>query len=162
LGNGRHSCGNGSSDDPDAARISAQAEEQIEKHYSHLAKDISLMSLDPNDQLLNALLSRAKIVLQLSTGEGYEVKVSEAQRKGRPVIGTNVGGIPLQVTHDETGFLVEAGDYKAVAARMMQLCTDDALWKRMSEAAVKKSNSDETTAVGNATMWLKLALQYCD
>jgi alpha,alpha-trehalose phosphorylase (configuration-retaining) len=155
-------CGNGSSDDPDAARISSQAERQIKEKYQSLADDISVMSLDPNDQLLNALLSRAKIVLQLSTGEGYEVKVSEAQRKGRPVIGTRVGGIPLQVTHNETGFLVEAGDYKDVAGRMMDLCTDDGLWKRTSDAAVKKSNSDETTAVGNALMWLKLALEHCD
>ena len=36
------------------------------------------MRLGPIDQELNALMSEAKVACQLSTREGFEVKVSEA------------------------------------------------------------------------------------
>ena len=52
--------------------------EQLEKHYPDLKKDVSVMRLGPIDQELNALMSEAKVACQLSTREGFEVKVSEA------------------------------------------------------------------------------------
>lgn len=52
--------------------------ELIDKRYPDLKKDISVMRLGPVDLTLNALLSQARIALQLSTSEGFEVKVSEA------------------------------------------------------------------------------------
>ena len=47
--------------------------------------------------VLNAVIANAKIVMQLSSREGFEVKVSEALHAGRPVVTTRSGGIPLQV-----------------------------------------------------------------
>jgi len=107
------------------------------------------MRLAPNDQLLNTLLSASHVVLQLSTREGFEVKVSEALHKGKPVIATNTGGIPLQIQDGKNGFLVPPGDWHAVAAHLVQLWTDDALYERMSNYA-KVSVSDEVGTVGNA------------
>lgn len=79
---------------------------QIHTKYPHLIKDISLVSLDPTDQVLNFLLSNTHVVLQLSRGEGFEVKKTEAKDAGRPVIATHIGGTALQVKHEETGFFV--------------------------------------------------------
>lgn len=129
---------------------------QIKTQYSHLADDISIMSMDPNDQLLNFLLSNAHVVLQLSTAEGFEVKLTEAQHAGRPVVATDVGGITLQVKHGETGFFVQPGDAKDIARRLMQLTTDQDLWQRMSKAAANNVK-DEATAVGNALSLYYLA-----
>jgi len=117
------------------------------------------MRLPPNDQLLNTLISHASIVLQLSTREGFEVKVSEALHKGKPVIATNCGGIPLQIQDGVDGFLVESGDWKAVARHLVELWTDDELYERMSEAA-STGVSDEVGTVGNALSWFYLADQW--
>ena len=46
---------------------------------------------------VNAFQSQADVVIQKSTREGFGLTVSEAFWKGRPFIGGNVGGIPLQV-----------------------------------------------------------------
>lgn len=116
------------------------------------------MRLKPSDQILNALLSKAKIALQLSTREGFEVKVSEAIHKGKPVIASRAGGIPLQVEHEKNGFLVEVGDQEAVAKYLFDLWTDQDLYNRMSKAAWE-TVSDEVTTVGNALCWLYLASQ---
>jgi hypothetical protein len=132
---------------------------QLETYYPHLIKDISVMRLDPNDQLLNTMIANAHVVLQLSTREGFEVKVSEALHAGRPVIVTRTGGIPLQVKENVNGFLVEPGDWKTVAKHLMQLFTDDALHKKMSHAA-KTGVSDEVGTVGNALGWFYLAAKW--
>ena len=46
---------------------------------------------------VNAFQSQADVVIQKSTREGFGLTVSEALWKGRPFIGGNVGGIPLQI-----------------------------------------------------------------
>jgi alpha,alpha-trehalose phosphorylase (configuration-retaining) len=114
------------------------------------------MRLQPNDQLLNTLLSNAHTVLQLSIREGFEVKVSEALHKSRPVIATKTGGIPLQVQDGKNGFLVEPGDWKAVGRKLLDLWTDKGLYEKMS-AFAGKSVSDEVGTVGNALSWFYLA-----
>lgn len=128
----------------------------LECRFPELLPSISVMRLAPNDQLLNTLLSSSHTVLQLSTREGFEVKVSEAIHKGKPVIATNCGGIPLQVQHGKNGFLVEIGDWKGAAAHMLELWTDEERYKRMSEYA-RVSVSDEVGTVGNALAWFYLA-----
>jgi trehalose synthase len=57
---------------------------------------------------VNAFQSLAQVVIQKSTREGFGLTVSEALWKGRPFIGGNVGGIPLQVADGETGYLVDS------------------------------------------------------
>jgi trehalose synthase len=55
---------------------------------------------------VNAFQSLADVVMQKSTREGFGLTVSEALWKARPFIGGDVGGIPLQVSDGETGYLV--------------------------------------------------------
>ncbi|KAI1174233.1 glycosyltransferase family 4 protein [Nemania sp. FL0916] len=148
--------GNSSIDDPDAAIVFDEALTQIEKKYPELLADISIMRLQANDQLLNTLVAHARVVLQLSTREGFEVKVSEALHAGRPVIATRAGGIPIQVKENENAFLVEPGDYEAVAKHLLDLFQDHGLWERMSHAAAT-GVSDEVGTVGNALCWYYLA-----
>ncbi|KAH7368071.1 clock-controlled-9 protein [Plectosphaerella cucumerina] len=154
-------CGNGSVDDPDASLIFDQTMEQLETHYPHLIHDCSVMRLDPNDQLLNTVIANAHVVLQLSTREGFEVKVSEALHAGRPVIATRAGGIPLQVKDNVNGFLVEPGDFKSVAKHLMALFSDEELHEKMSKAAAN-GVSDEVGTVGNALAWFYLADKWAE
>lgn len=149
-------CGNGSVDDPDGTIVLDQTMSTLETRFPHLLSSISVMRLAPNDQLLNTLISASHVVLQLSTREGFEVKVSEGLHKGKPVIATNTGGIPLQVQDGKNGFLVKPGDWHAVAAHLIELWTDDELYERMSNYA-KTSVSDEVGTVGNALAWFYLA-----
>jgi glycosyltransferase involved in cell wall biosynthesis len=150
------SCGNGSVDDPDGTMIYDQTMTHIEADFPHLLPSISVMRLQPNDQLLNTLISASHIVLQLSTREGFEVKVSEALHKGKPVIATKAGGIPLQIQHGKNGFLVDPGDYHAVANHLVELYTEEMLYEKMGTYA-KSSVSDEVGTVGNALSWFYLA-----
>ncbi|KAI9368888.1 hypothetical protein BJX61DRAFT_521900 [Aspergillus egyptiacus] len=149
-------CGHGSVDDPDGSIIYDAVVTHIESSIPHMAEQISIVRLGPSDQVLNAVMSKAKVALQLSTREGFEVKVSEAIHKGRPVIATRAGGIPLQVIDKGNGFLVDVGDTDAVANHLFDLCTDDELWQRMHKFALAHV-CDEVSTVGNSLNWLYLA-----
>ena len=71
---------------------------------------------------VNAFQSLADVVIQKSTREGFGLTVSEALWKGRPFIGGDVGGIPLQVTDGVTGYLVSNVD--DCAARCLDILRD--------------------------------------
>ena len=68
---------------------------------------------------MNALQRSAAVVLQKSTREGFGLTVTEAMWKGAAVIGGNVGGIRLQITDGDNGFLVNSVD--EAAERIVQV-----------------------------------------
>jgi glycosyltransferase involved in cell wall biosynthesis len=152
-------CGHGAVDDPDASIIYDETMQLIATKYNEFARDIVVMRIPPSDQLLNALMSNARIALQLSTREGFEVKVSEALHTGKPIIASQTGGIPLQVEHGKSGYLVEPGKNDIVAKHLYDLYTDEGLYRNMSEYA-RTHVSDEVGTVGNAAAWLYLAVMY--
>lgn len=152
-------CGHGSVDDPDGAVIYDQVIDHIEHQIPYIRHLICVIRLRSTDQVLNAVLSKATIALQLSTREGFEVKVSEAIHKGVPVIATRAGGIPLQIENGKSGFLVDVGDTNTVARHLFDLWTDEALYRRMSEYALNHV-CDEVSIVGNTLSWLYLASKF--
>lgn len=104
-------------------------------------------------------MANAKFALQLSSREGFEVKVSEALHAGKPVIASKTGGIPLQIEHGKSGYLVDVGDNATVAKHMFDLYTNDDLYDDMCEYA-KTHVSDEVGTVGNAAAWMYLAVMF--
>lgn len=78
---------------------------------------------------VNAFQSHADVLVQKSTREGFGLTVSEAIWKGRPFIGGNVGGIPLQVENGVSGYLVDT--VEQCAARAEDILRDPALGKAL-------------------------------
>lgn len=67
------------------------------------------------------LLSVSEVCVLSSTAEGFSNAILEYMGAGRPVVATNVGGAREAVREGETGYLVEARDNEAMAARIVQL-----------------------------------------
>ncbi len=59
---------------------------------------------------VNAFQRAARVVIQKSIREGFGLVVSEALWKAKPVVAGNVGGIPLQIEHGKTGYLVNTAE----------------------------------------------------
>jgi trehalose synthase len=78
---------------------------------------------------VNAFQSHADVVVQKSIREGFGLTVSEAIWKARPFVGGNVGGIPLQVEDEVTGFLVES--VEQCAQRSLEVLGDPTLGKAL-------------------------------
>jgi colanic acid/amylovoran biosynthesis glycosyltransferase len=70
--------------------------------------------------------------------EGTPVAVLEAGAAGVPVVATRHGGIPDAVVSGETGFLVDEGDVRGMAAHMIRLAKDPLLADRLGRAASER------------------------
>lgn len=69
--------------------------------------------------------------------EGTPLSILEASASGLPVVSTMHAGIPEAVVHGKTGFLVEEGDIRGMAAYIVSLTQDPAMAKHMGEAGRK-------------------------
>lgn len=117
--------GNVATDDPEGSRV-----------YESLLKcqeeRIIIRSVQ-DSALVNALQSKAAVVMQKSIREGFGLTVTEAMWKGAPVIGGNVGGIRYQIEDGQNGFLVSS--VEQAAERTVQLLKDEALRREMGQKA---------------------------
>jgi trehalose synthase len=82
---------------------------------------------------VGAFQSVSDVVVQKSTREGFGMVVTEALWKGKPVIGGDVGGIPLQVIDGKTGFLVN--DVEGCGDKMLYLLEHPEVTAEMGSAA---------------------------
>ena len=67
--------------------------------------------------------------------EGFPLSSLEAWRQRLAVVATNVGGVPEQIVHLETGLLVPPESAEALAESIIRLHDDSALRGRLGEAA---------------------------
>ena len=108
----------------------------FQKTHEHAAGDEDIKILNNLNNVgaieVNAFQSQADVLLQKSTREGFGLTVSEALWKARPTIAGNVGGIPLQITDGETGFLVNSAEEAAAAS--LEMLDDPELGKRLGRA----------------------------
>ena len=88
---------------------------------------LALMPMSSSDgaALVNALQRHATVVAQKSIAEGFGLTVAEAMWKGRPVVGSAVGGIVDQIIPGRTGMLVDdPHDLAAFAGAVATLIAD--------------------------------------
>lgn len=79
----------------------------------------------------------ADILILPSYDEGLPMSILEAVAHGLPVISTPVGGIPDSVEDGVNGFLIQPGDYKALAEKIELLANDQKLREKMGQESYK-------------------------
>jgi trehalose synthase len=127
-------CGSMALDDPEAQ----QYYERTKRRANNYIKDHDVILItSENNILVNALQRISNVIVQKSLREGFGLTVSEAMLKGKPVIASNVGGIPLQISDGETGFLIDPNDKENFAKRIVQVLKDHALAQSLGERARK-------------------------
>lgn len=73
----------------------------------------------------------SNMVVVPSLQEAFGLVITEAMASGKPVIGTNVGGIPDQIIDGFNGFLVKPKDFQAIAEKIIYLVNNPGEAKRM-------------------------------
>lgn len=119
--------GSPATDDPEGEAVLREVRE-----FAADDPDVFILLLPPfSDRDINALQRMATVILQKSLREGFGLTVSEAMWKGKPVLGGATGGIPLQIVHGVTGFLVHS--VEGAAFRIRQFLNNPEMAKRMGE-----------------------------
>jgi trehalose synthase len=130
----------GVADDPEGAAVFADCLLRWRELPAAARGRIMLATLplddpDENAAMVNALQRHARVVVQKSLAEGFGLTVAEGMWKGRPVVGSAVGGIIDQI-QDGTGILLpDPRDLYAFGAAVQRLLDDPQTADRMGQAA---------------------------
>lgn len=115
-------------DDPEGMEIYSR----VQRKANRLTEKGDVLFVVGNSEILvNAIQRFSTVVVQNSIREGFCLAVTEALWKEKPVVATNVGGIPLQVKDGQNGFLVEPHDTKSCADRLIQILQNPDMAKQM-------------------------------
>jgi glycosyltransferase involved in cell wall biosynthesis len=91
---------------------------------------------------LKALYSACDIFVLPSFEEGQPLVLLEAMASGKPLIGSNVGGIPMQIRDGWNGFLVELGNEKQLAEKIKYLIENEKEKIRMGKNSRKLAKEE--------------------
>jgi trehalose synthase len=103
---------------------------------------VPMDDLEENAAIINALQRRSDVIVQKSLAEGFGLTVAEAMWKGRPTVGSRVGGIQDQITADDSGLLVDPVDPADLARSLIELLQDRDEAERLGEAAHQRVLDD--------------------
>jgi trehalose synthase len=116
--------GGSASDDPEGHQVLSECRERAAGD-----PDIHVIELPPDAHVeINALQRASTVIIQKSLREGFGLTVTEALWKGKPVIATATGGIPLQITHKYSGILTHSIDGTAYWLKQLLNAPDYARW----------------------------------
>jgi trehalose synthase len=101
-------------DDPEGLKVLEEVKEKAKKD-----EDIHILLLPHNDIEVNALQMASDVIVQKSLKEGFGLTVAEALWKAKPVVASNVGGIPLQIKHKYSGLLCHSIEGAAFAIKQL-------------------------------------------
>ncbi|HED40838.1 MAG TPA: glycosyltransferase family 1 protein [Chromatiales bacterium] len=87
------------------------------------------------------VMSCCDVVVLLTYCETFGLVLVEAMRQGVAVIGTDAGGVPEIISHEESGLLIPPGDADALADSLRRLYEDEPLKQQLAENG--KRNADE-------------------
>ncbi|MDX2089248.1 MAG: glycosyltransferase family 4 protein [Kofleriaceae bacterium] len=85
-------------------------------------------------EAMPAIYAAADIMVHAAIEEGFCNAVIEAQAMELPVVTFDAGGLPENVEHGVTGFVVPRRDADAMADRLMELASDPDMRRRFGEA----------------------------
>ena len=128
-------CGSMAGDDPEGIEIF----KNVEREASDLIGkgDVILLNFD-NNILVNILQRISEVIIQKSIREGFGLTITEALWKETPVVASNVGGIPLQITDGEDGFLFEPNDLDGFAKKIIEILKDPEAYKEVGKKGKEK------------------------
>jgi glycogen synthase len=103
----------------------------VERLVAELPEQTTWTAALPTDEVATAM-DEATVLVLPSRSEGMGRVVVEALLRGRPVVGTRVGGIRDLVRDGENGLLVEPGDAHALADALVRVLSDRGLADRLA------------------------------
>jgi trehalose synthase len=133
-------------DDPEGAEVFDEVVEAWKDLPAERRRRVHLVNLPVDDRVenavvVNALQRRADVVVQKSLAEGFGLTVAEAMWKGRPVVGSRVGGIQDQLEDGRSGILVEPNDLEGAGRAISSLISDLGYSQAIGHAARERVRS---------------------
>ncbi|MFZ2148444.1 MAG: glycosyltransferase [Sedimentisphaerales bacterium] len=125
-------CYNLASDDPEGMQMYTKIHRKAKKLVNN--GDV-IFVIGNNNILVNSIQRFSSVIIQKSLKEGFCLAVTEALWKGKPVVASNVGGLPSQIEDGKGGFLLEPKDTEGFADRIVHILKNPDDAKKLGENA---------------------------
>ncbi|MFC2021451.1 glycosyltransferase family 4 protein [Chloroflexota bacterium] len=115
-----------------------------QQDYQQLARTLgisdklSFLGRVPGDTL-RLLYSSCDLFVLPSRLEGLGIVILEAMAAGKPIVATNVGGIPELIESGQNGILVEADEEEKLASAIIKVLSDNSLARAIGENNKKEA-----------------------
>ncbi|WP_227377803.1 glycosyltransferase [Haladaptatus halobius] len=145
-------------DDPEGQAALEKIEETWRSLESSIQEDVAIIVMPPDQHesalVINALQRCATVVAQNSLREGFGLTVTEAMWKRAVLMGSDTGGIGVQIRDDEDGLLVpDAADPVSVANTLDAVFENPGQWNEWSHNAQRRV-ADKYLVFEQVTRWL--------
>ena len=136
--------------------LPTRARVPLQQHIKKLGIEKSVFFTGKvSTQRLNYLYHEAEVYVQPSLYEPFGITVLEAMSMRKPVIATNVGGIPEIIKNDREGLIVEPRNSLQLAEAISQMLSDPSRRRTIGNNA-RKRVEEEFTWEKNASKTLEL------
>ena len=157
--------GNGSIDDPDGPTILEKLLAERMQLPEQDRNSVIIARLPHNPNAINALMENSDFIMQPSTAEGFETRVTDAIIHGIPVVVSSRGGIKTQVIEGMSGLVLDfhKPDYdlpkgaEFLSYHLMNRVAYEELVRTTKQAA-EEFNKREFVTAANAARWMRLFL----
>ncbi len=105
---------------------------------NHL-EDVVIFTGPLRHDVVARLMASADVFALASRAEGMGLVILEAMASGRPVVASNVGGIPEVVDRNQVGFTFTPGDYDTLSDILLMLYQDASLREKIGIRAREAS-----------------------
>ena len=136
--------------DPDDDSPEVEKIEELQRlvHQHRMEANVAFVgSMD--QQRLALFYAAADVCAVPSLTESFGLVALEAMACGTPVVGTRVGGLQTLIEHGESGLLVPAGDYQALAESIAKVLTDHRLRMHLAHGARDRAEHFSWRIVGD-------------
>ena len=121
--------------------------EFFQRTFEYADSDPDIKILNNRDDVgaieVNAFQSQSDVIVQKSIREGFGLTVSEALWKERPTVAGKVGGIPLQISDGQSGFLISSAEQ--AAQRCVEVLSDPELSRRLGRTGKEHARAQFLT-----------------
>jgi glycosyltransferase involved in cell wall biosynthesis len=101
---------------------------------------VTYLGTQSPDEVAREMAAADVLILpSVTEAESFGMVLLEAMSSGRPVIGSEIGGIPYLVSHGQDGLLVPPGDAQALATAIRTLVGDRELNHQLATHARQKA-----------------------
>jgi len=135
-------------------------DELVERLNGYAQAEVRYLGYTEQDRL-DALFKLADLFVFPTRADVFPLVTLEAMAAGAPVVTTNVGGLPEQIS-EETGILVRPEDPKAITRAVDEFLKDEKRLQNASDAAlerVRENFSWEKVAEETATTYMDILKQ---
>jgi glycosyltransferase involved in cell wall biosynthesis len=117
--------------------------EEYEKHVrNEKITNVIFEGYKSGEELKRLYKNSAFVIFPSEWYENAPMTILETSAYGKPIIGSNIGGIPEMIINEKTGLVFKPGDYNELREKIKNLLSNPSLIVQMGKDARKRAEEE--------------------